>query len=239
MEVIYNSDNGKKSEVNVIKQRAKNRKQRTENKNKKGCGALRFAPGAQDGIALVMVLILSAISLAIMAALVYMITVETQTSGIQKRYKTAIEAGQGGADVSYALIAARGNLTLPLTNFTITAPSACLTAKLNTATTIANWASCTDYGSATSMTINPADPNTYDMRFELGLGTSYTVYSKIVNTIAGNSGSDEGLIKSGVVNANSGEVSVVSRPYLYTMEVETENASNPSERGKFSILYQY
>ena len=226
----------------MIKQRAKSREQRAEGKNKKGCGALRFAPGAQDGIALVMVLILSAISLAIMAALVYMITVETQTSGIQKRYKTAIEAGQGGADVSYALIAARGNPSLPLTNFTITAPSACLTAKLNTATTIANWASCgsgANYTKATSMTIDPNDSKTYDMKFELGIGTSYTVYSKIVNTIEGNSGGDEGLIKSGVVTANSGEVSVVSRPYLYTMEVETENASNPSERAKFSILYQY
>ena len=55
----------------------------------------------ERGIALVMVLILSAIALAIMAALIYMITVGTQASGMQKRYRTALEAGKGGADISY------------------------------------------------------------------------------------------------------------------------------------------
>jgi hypothetical protein len=47
------------------------------------------------------------------------------------------------------------------------------------------------------------------------------------------------LLKSGVVSANTGEVTVVSRPYLYTIEVDAENQVNPSERAKLSILYQY
>ena len=46
----------------------------------------------EDGIALMMVLVLSAISLAAMAAMMYMMTVRTQMSGIQKRYSTAYEA---------------------------------------------------------------------------------------------------------------------------------------------------
>ena len=61
----------------------------------------------EKGIALVMILILSAIALAIMAGLIYMITAGTQISGMQKRYKTALEAGKGGTDITYQLIAAR------------------------------------------------------------------------------------------------------------------------------------
>ena len=49
------------------------------------------------GIALVMVLVLSGIALAIMAGLIYMATSGTQVSGLQKRYKTALEGGLAGA----------------------------------------------------------------------------------------------------------------------------------------------
>src|SRR4030067_1587792 len=62
----------------------------------------------EKGIALVMVLVLSAIILIIMAGLIYMLTTGTQLSGMQKRYKTALEAGIGGADITYQVIALRG-----------------------------------------------------------------------------------------------------------------------------------
>ncbi len=58
----------------------------------------------EKGIALVMVLVLSAVVLAIMAGLIYMVTSGTQVSGIQKRYKTAIEAGVGGANITFQVI---------------------------------------------------------------------------------------------------------------------------------------
>ncbi len=198
----------------------------------------------EKGIALVMVLILSVIALAIMAGLIYMITTGTQMSGMQKRYKTALEAGLGGADITYQLIAARGDPNIPLTNFLITASNVggvdCLTPKLNSPTS--SWpAACSN-----SLTIDPNTQSTYDMRFELG---SYRAYAKIADTadygggsgehIAGNSGPDLGLIKGGVVAANTGEINVVSMPYLYTIEVDAENPNNPAERAKLSILYQY
>jgi hypothetical protein len=63
----------------------------------------------ENGIALVMVLILSAIVLAIIAGLIYMITSTTQISGMQKRYKTALEASIGGAEITYEFIALRGD----------------------------------------------------------------------------------------------------------------------------------
>jgi hypothetical protein len=60
-----------------------------------------------------------------------------------------------------------------------------------------------------------------------------------VDTVEGNSAGDEGLINNRVVDSNSGEIRVMSYPYLYTIEVDAENAANPFERAKFSVLYLY
>ena len=206
-------------------------------------------PLNQKGIALVMVLILSAIVLAIITGLIYMITASTQMSGMQKRYKTALEAGIGGSDAIFQLISTRGDpfdaATATYLKYLRTTSDVCLTAKLNTTTDATNWGACAAYAKATSLTINPNDPASYDMQLKLGdpLGINpekeYIVYSKIVDTVEGNSGGDEGLLKSGVVNANTGEVTVMSVPYLYTIEVHAERSTNPSERAKLSILYQY
>lgn len=206
----------------------------------------------EKGIALVMVLILSAIILAIMSGLVYMVISGTQISGIQKRYKTALEAGIGGANVSYQLIGLEGDTTKTNTFLSdisalspaVTTPNACtgiskesvtytgLSAKLRTPTS--TWVNCDS-----SLTITPGTTSTYDITFQLGIGPTYTVYSKIVDTVEGNSGGDEGLLKTGVVVSNPGEVSVKSIPYLYTIEIDSENVANQAERAKLSVLYQY
>ncbi|RJQ51182.1 MAG: pilus assembly protein PilX [Nitrospiraceae bacterium] len=189
------------------------------------------------GIALVMVLILSLISLAIMSGLIYMATSGTQVSGIEKRYRTALEAGKGGRDIIYQVMGARQNpfsaAEAALFNFNVTAPGNCLTQKLNNPTN--NWVGCDN-----TLNINPAVPATYDMSFQLGINPAYTVLAKIVDTVEGNSGVDDGLIKSGVVASNTGEVPVMSIAYLYTIEIEAENVANPTmEQAKLSVLYQY
>ena len=212
--------------------------------------------GNEKGIALVMILILAAIALAIMAGLIYMITSGTQISGMQKRYKTALDAGYGGADISYGLIALRGEtfgtssfLTdLASLNPSVTTSSSCtgtdltgtsysgLAAKLNTPAT--SWSAACD---ADNMSITTTTVTSYDMRLDLGSSPypTYRVYSKIVDAVEGNSGGDEGLLAKGVVSGSTGEVTVMSRPYLYTIEVDAENLSNPAERAKLSVLYQY
>lgn len=190
----------------------------------------------EKGIALVMVLVLSAIMLAIIAALVYMLTSGTQVSGMQKRYKTALEASKGGNDAMYEVIRTRGNSDIPTTICTETETwtTTCENDKLNKPT--ASWNAACD----STMTINIATATTYDMYCLLGTSSNqYTAYAKIVDTVEGNSGADLGLTKSGVVASNSGEVTVMNIPYLYTIEVDAENASNPAERGKLSVLYQY
>lgn len=208
--------------------RARSMEQRKQNKSQySGFRVL----SSEKGIALVMILILAAIALAIMAGLIYMITAGTQISGMQKRYKTALDAGFGGADISYQLIGARGDPLIPGITLTFNITSSCLTDKLNKST--ANWGG----GCDKSMTISSSSN---DMYFDLGTSPNiYRVYSKIVDTVEGNSGGDEGLLGKGVVSSGSGEVTVVSRPYLYTIEVDAENRDNASERAKLSILYQY
>ncbi|GFP21965.1 hypothetical protein HKBW3S06_01191 [Candidatus Hakubella thermalkaliphila] len=94
----------------------------------------------EKGIALVMTLVISAIVLAVMAGLIYMITVGTQISGIQKRYKTAHEAALGGAEVAYKYIGVRGDPGISGISFLFSPgiSDACRNLKLNQSTS--NWA---------------------------------------------------------------------------------------------------
>jgi len=195
------------------------------------------------GIALVMVLIISLISLVIMSGLIYMVTTGTQVSGVEKRYRTALEAGKSSIDIAYQVFSSRG--VNPFTavegapiSFSITSPGTCLTNKLNNATYLNgayNWGGCDS-----SLTITPATTSTYDMTFKIvGTSLDYSVYAKIVDTVAGNSGGDEGLVKTGVVISNSGEVPVMHIPYLYTVEIASENTKDPTERTRLSALCQY
>lgn len=211
---------------------------------------------AERGIVLVVVLVLSAVTLMIMTALIYMVTSGTQISGFQKRYKTSLEAARGGSDVFYQIMGLRGDsvsttgLTNQLAAIGLSSSMPILTstcagttlggtvyanpwqAKLFTPSS--SWTNC-----SSSLNINPADPTTYDMRLVMGTTSPYNYYAKIVNTVEGNSGGDLGLLKEGVVSSGTGEITVQSQPYLYAIEVEAENSTNTSERAKFSILYQY
>jgi len=171
------------------------------------------------------VLILAAISLAMTLAMLIMVSRGSYVSGQQKRFRTAVEAGRGGMEAMFQLISNRGNA-----DALYTMPNqAAVQTKL--AGPIGTWG-----GLDNSSTINPAVATSYDMTIDLG---AYRVYTKIVDTVDGNSGADEGLIKTAVVNAGSGEVTVVSVPYLYTIEVLSQSTTNATERSKLSILYQY
>jgi len=197
----------------------------------------------QKGIALAMVLIFSAIALGIMAALIYMITAGTQISGAQKRYKSSLEASIGASDILFQVISERiaNPVTLAtefsfLTNIGMPATTeACMIQKLLSGTS--GWGSCG--GSATTMSIDPLDINTYDIRFDIGTGPTYTAYAKIVDTVVGNSGADLGLTKGTLIPTGSSDITLQSRPYLYTIEIDTRNSANPSERARLSVLYEY
>lgn len=179
----------------------------------------------EKGFALLFVLILATIALVMTLAMLFMVGRGSFVSGQQKRYRTAVEASRGGVEAMLQLIAERGT---PL-SYMVVDNVDMLAIKLNNTT--GSWG-----GLDNSILINPLDSSTYDMKVDL---TTYTAYSKIVDTVQGNSGADEGLLKTGVVNTGSGEVTVQSIPYLYTIEVLAQSQTNATERSKFSVLYQY
>ncbi len=184
--------------------------------------------GNERGVALAAVMVLAMVALALTATLMYMLARGGFLSGMQKQYRTALEAGVGSTGVTFRVIAAGGSTgSIALTN---PAVGDNLVTKLQRPTV--EWGPGVD----NSMTINPSVAATYDLAHDLG---AYRVYSKIVDTVPDNTGVDEGLVKSGVVSSTTGELVVVSAPYLYTIEVLAERRSNPSERAKLSVLYQY
>lgn len=207
---------------------------------------------SERGVVLIVVIVLSAVALLIMTTLIYLITTGTQVSGLQKRYKTALEAGAGGSDVFYQLLALRAetagtnaftaNLAAFNLNPTLTTSGNCqgvmsgatytgLAAKLMTPST--SWGVNCDR----SIAIDTAVPTTYDMRIELGTTTRYSVYAKIVATTEGNTGGNEDLMKTPVVKDPGGTMMV--RPYIYAIETVSENSARRDERAKLSIIYQY
>lgn len=217
--------------------------------------ALSSGRNSESGVVLLMVLILSAVALAIMAALLYLVLVGTQTSGMQKRYRTALEAGVAGSDVLTQVISMKGDLSS--FNALSATPSAVLSACTGTslytgqsysglAAKIMTSTTATGGWSAGCVTSLKTDSSNYDMKFSLGTNPTYNVYAKIVDSVEGNTGSGSSnaggniLITTGVVSNNGGEVQVRAVPFLYTMEMDVENANSSSnERAKLQVLYQY
>jgi hypothetical protein len=218
---------------------------------------------AERGAVLLITVVLSAIVLAIMTTLIYMITVGTQISGPTKRYLTVRDCAYGGWEITRQLVALQGepaNQTAFLASLnanpyklesvvtTPTGSGGCtgtteggkklsgMQAKLLTQT--ATWSSQCD----TSLTIDPKTLDTYDFAMKLGTGPmKCNVYAKVANTVVGNSaaeGSSALYGSEGVVYRNQGLFAVVPMPYVYTIEVDAENASNSAERVRLSILYQ-
>ncbi len=216
------------------------------------------------GIALVMVMILSLIALATMAGLVYMVTSGTQMSGMQKRYKTALEVGKGGKDIAHQVInlkAYESDISSLMTALsgTISTPAACVV--INSTDALPDGTTCGDHiadcsaktypglcvklnlptfcwsNCDSSMTINPTSSTSYDMRFNL---SNYTAHAKIVDTFYGNSSpSDETLGDGkGVVETGS-ELKSMPIPFIYTIEVDSEDINNPGERARLSVLYLF
>lgn len=185
--------------------------------------------GNEKGVALIFVLLLAVVALITTAGLLYVVAKGGYISGQQKRFHTALEAGRGGLQATLQVVGDRGADTIGLTNSVIGAD---LGTKLTIPTS--SWAAGIDRSSM----IDPDVNTTYDLRFDLG---NYRVYSKVVDTVVGNSGADTGLLKAGVVNTGSGEVTVMNIPYLYTIEELAANQINPAstERVKLSVLYQY
>jgi len=181
----------------------------------------------EKGFALAFVLILAAIALVMTLGMLFMVSRGSYVSGQQKRYRTAVEASRGGAEAILEVIATRGTTSVPYTNLFL--DNSLATTKMVNRTNA--WG-----GLDNTIMIDSGNSATYDMRIDLG---TYRVHMKVVDTVSGNSGLSTGLLKSGVVTTSPSEFFGIAIPYLYTIEVLSQSTTNPTERSKLSVLYQY
>jgi hypothetical protein len=219
----------------------------------------------EDGIALVTSLMFTMLALVISMALLYMVTMGARTSGAMKRYKSVLDATYGGTEiVTKDLIAnalsfqnqsssfnsfLQGRMAGISPNF-----SECLQMRLENPRKA--WT-----GACASVDGNPrTDP---DIVFPLNAtaGSSFNVYSKIVDTtewrfisfssnaagtpvaiskvVAGNSerSGNNSLSKGGVVVNNT--PSVPHYPYIYKLEIQGERQQGGLEKANISVQYAY
>ena len=116
-----------------------------------------------------------------------------------------------------------------------------VTAKIMTASSTWSAGTCGD----TSL---DTDGTKYDFMFPMGTSPQFNVYAKIADVIEGNTGSGgnaygHNLYTNPVASASSSEIQTWSIPYLYTLEITSQNTATTSassgERTRLSVLYQY
>jgi hypothetical protein len=219
----------------------------------------------EKGIALVTALMFTALSLAICMSLLYMITAGVQTSGALKRYRTAMDATNGGTEITVKDLINASFGFKDYSSATKTFPTY-LKGEMGTLAAGANVSDCMRERLTTPKrlwSVACADPdlnpkNGPDVSFQLNAvaGAPYTVYSKIVDTmerrflvlddsgvantviIAGNSDTSTYSLEGGGTT-EGGMVTVPHYPYVYRIEVQGEKQQNSLEKGVVSVIYAY
>lgn len=184
----------------------------------------------EKGVALVTVMMLSLVSLIIIATLLYMVTSWTQISGKTKHYSTALEAAKGGLNVVKNFIDTQfTQTTIPLTFTNISTLRKKLTKGTN------NWDTFVDK----TIYIDPVDPSTYDFFFDL---EKFRVYGKVIDTVEGNSdisGITSELGTGSGVTESSTQAQIQHFSYFYTIGILSQRPTNSDERVNMEMLYQY
>ena len=197
------------------------------------------------GFALITALMFTLISLTIVMCMLYMVTQSTKVSGANKRYKTAIEASYGGAellakDIIPFLMLNSGN-TSTLESLVNTAYNAvigqngtsadvaCLQLKLKGPSS--TWGTC-------SSTPSPTDHPDLTYNVLSATGNPYKIFAKIVETKPGNSDTSGLQLQGEGVAEASASITPMHNPYIYRLEVQGEQSAT-SERGNIEVLYAY
>ncbi|OGT98137.1 MAG: hypothetical protein A2079_02480 [Geobacteraceae bacterium GWC2_48_7] len=202
---------------------------------------MRLLPD-NKGFALVTSLMLTLLTLTIVMSLLYMITQSTKISGTSKKYKTALEASYGGAEIltkeilpfvlrnyDSSLIASDLQDSFSQVSLQVTSAS-CLRAKLSSKTS--SWEGC-----STGSDPKASPDITYTM--QASSGNPFTVYSKIVDTVSGNT-DVSGLQLEGAGVAESQSVLTPQHfPYIYKVEIQGERQTNSTAKANIEVLYAY
>lgn len=199
----------------------------------------------EKGIALVTALMLTLISMTIIMSLLYLLGLGVQISASQKRYKTALEASYGGAEVvlkDVVPLIFQGYSTSQIhdqfdvaggVDMQFPSGTACLNEKLTEPTSL--------WSSSCSSTVNAKSSS--DVSFTLqATGPStvpFAVYTKIVDTVKGNSDTSGLQLEGAGVAEASTVITPQHFPFVYRVEVQAERAVRATERSNLSVLYAY
>ena len=215
------------------------------------------------GFALITALMITLLSLVIVMGILYVVTQGIKTGASRKVYRNAVEASYGGTNVAmYEIIpqlaaailevsaptvadtdAKTTSLMTAFSGITLLFPNtaACLNQKLLNNSTGTNWSSCPN----TSTSVKAKDiVSSPDMTFTLRgtSGSSFNVYSKIVDTIPGTTYMPPlpggPLLGGGAVDPGAATFSP-GRHFIYRIEVIGQKTDNPSEQGNLTVMYEY
>lgn len=196
------------------------------------------------GIALVTSLMITLLSLTIVMSLLLMITKSIQTSGQLKKYKTALDASYGGVEIvskdilpiilqNYESGAFATSIQSDFSAISLVVESSqdCLLKKLTSPSK--------DWSSGCSNTPNPKSSPDISFKLAAPSGTNYKIYSKIVETIQGNSDTSGLQLEGSGVAESSSLLKPKHFPYVYRMEIQGERENNPTEQANIEVLYAY
>jgi len=197
-----------------------------------------------EGIALVTSLMLTLISLTIVMAVLYMVTLSVHQSGQLKKYRTALDASYGGSEImvsdilpvvlqNYSSTSLVGTVegTFSGVNLAVVTTQKCLQSKLTKNTS--GWSTDCD----TSM--EPKKSPDMSFTLQAASGNPFIVYSKIVSTVVGNSDTGGLQLEGAGVAESSSLLTPQHFPYIYTMEVQGERQNNPTTKANIEVLYAY
>jgi len=196
----------------------------------------------EKGIALITSLMLTLLSMIVAMALLYILTMDIQQTGMHKRYKTALEAASGGSQIvlreilpqllqNFDSSTLQNDLQNTFSDVSLTVTDAtCLRTKLTSAT--GTWAGC-------SSTIDPISVPDMTLTLQPTAGNSYTVFAKIIDTIPGNSDLSGLQLDGSGVSESQNVITPQSIPYIYRLEVRGQRQTNATEQARLSVLYSY
>ena len=209
-----------------------------------------------QGFALVTALMITMLSLVIIMGILYVVTQNIRSAGGKKAYQNAVEASYGGADVTmYNILptlfgginsvadmdTAKGALALFGADLTFNASSLCLIDKLTKSS--ADWSVANCGALATSTNIDPRVNPDISLTLNGLQGQRYTVSSKIVDTSPGvpyvPPPVGGPLFGHGAASSSGAGNGTYVAHYIYRIEVAAQRATNATEQGAVSVLYEY
>jgi hypothetical protein len=219
----------------------------------------------ENGVALITALMFTALILVISMSLLYMVTVGTRQSGILKRYRSTIDAAYGGSDIVVKDII---TTAFGFSDYSSAHPGSTFSGYMNAAMGTMNSPSFSNClrqrltlprsqwsGGCETVTMDPKDSADISFNLNATSGSTYSLYSKIVDTmdrkflvldagesktviIAGNSDTS-GFVLDGVSTTGAAPITVPHYPYVYRIEIQGERQQNAVEKTNISILYAY